>query len=558
MTTMEGSFALGHPRFRDARIARCAAEQGALAAWRELLQADPVQALRGVEGDFAISLRHADRWFVAVDRFAVRTVCWRLDQGVLRVAPRADLLADSETEIDPQAIYDYLFFHVIPSPRTIFRGVYRLPPGHCLSFDGERVEVAAYWLPAFEERAATVPALRDEFRSLLRQAVRTRLDGSPPACFLSGGTDSSTIAGLIGEVTGVPALSFSMGFEAAGYDEMAYARLAARHFKTVHHEYYVTPDDLAAHMETVAAHYDQPFGNSSALPAYLCQMRAREQGVTRMLAGDGGDELFGGNERYARQRVFGWYQRVPAKLRSQVLEPMLMRSVIGRAPLLRKAASYIGQARIPLPDRMHTYNLLERLGPTEVLTRQFLEQIDRDGPVRQQRDVWSQCASDSELNAMLAFDWRYTLAENDLPKVCGTATLAGVDVAFPLLDDALLEFSMRLPAAYKVRGLTLRWFFKEALRGFLPDEIIRKRKHGFGLPFGVWLIRSPQLRALTDDALASLRARGIVRPEFVSALSKAHLAAHPAYYGEMVWILTMLELWLRRHAPRLEIARSTA
>jgi asparagine synthase (glutamine-hydrolysing) len=159
---------------------------------------------------------------------------------------------------------------------------------------------------------------------------------------------------------------------------------------------------------------------------------------------------------------------------------------------------------------------------------------------------------------MLAFDWRYTLAENDLPKVCGTAALAGMEVAFPLLDDALLEFSMRLPTSYKLRGRALRWFFKEALRGFLPDEIIAKRKHGFGLPFGVWLTRHAPLRELAEDALGGLAARGIVRADFVRILCAARLAEHPGYYGELVWILMMLELWLRQHAPRERFGAAAA
>jgi asparagine synthase (glutamine-hydrolysing) len=155
---------------------------------------------------------------------------------------------------------------------------------------------------------------------------------------------------------------------------------------------------------------------------------------------------------------------------------------------------------------------------------------------------------------MLAFDWRYTLAENDLPKVYGTAKLAGMHVGFPLLDDDLLKFSMRLPAEYKLRGLKLRWFFKEALRGFLPDAIINKQKHGFGLPFGVWAAGHLQLRQLAADSLHSLAERGIVQRAFIEELLSTHLTAQPGYYGEMVWILMMLEHWLQRHTPTLRFA----
>jgi asparagine synthase (glutamine-hydrolysing) len=124
-----------------------------------------------------------------------------------------------------------------------------------------------------------------------------------------------------------------------------------------------------------------------------------------------------------------------------------------------------------------------------------------------------------------------------------------MDVAFPLLDEGLLDFSLKLKSRDKVKGLKLRWFFKEALRGFLPDEILTKKKHGFGLPFGPWAVNHAGLKALSGDALASLAARGVIRPAFIGRLLKEHLPAHPGFYGELVWVLTMLELWLRARTP---------
>ncbi len=200
------------------------------------------------------------------------------------------------------------------------------------------------------------------------------------------------------------------------------------------------------------------------------------------------------------------------------------------------------------------YNLLLRLGIDDVLTPAFLAQVSTTAPLEHQRSVWNDVQEASELNRTLAYDWRYTLAESDLPKVCGTTRLAGVQVAFPMLDDALLEFSLRLPTAYKLKGLKLRWFFKEALRGFLPDAILAKKKQGFGLPFGVWLTRHAELMCLARDSLASLAPRGIVRAEFVRELFDRRLPEHPGYYGEMVWILMMLEQWLQHHSPSYRVA----
>lgn len=554
------SLCLGSPRFDDTALQALSGQQGPAAAWTALLAQDPHAGLARVSGDFAIGLHDAarGRTVLAVDRFATSTLCFRIDGGQLRFAERADELADAATALDPQAIFDYLYFHVIPSPRTIYQGVQRLPAGHCAVFENGRLDIRPYWVPNFAEPVtADFGALRAQFLELLQAATARELDDTKAACFLSGGTDSSTVAGMIGRVRGTPADCYSIGFEAEGYDEMAYARIAARHFGCRHHEYYVTPDDLVRSIGDMAAQHDQPFGNSSVLPAYYCAKVAREDGVSRMLAGDGGDELFGGNSRYAKQRIFSWYDQVPGALRRGLMEPLLGTALAGRLPLVRKGSSYVEQARVPMPDRLQMYNLLRRLGLPNVLDDGFLSRIDAEAPLTAQRAVWAQAGTDRLINRMLAFDWRYTLAESDLPKVRSATALAGVAVGYPMLDRALVDFSLRLPAEYKLKGLKLRWFFKEALRGFLPDEIITKKKQGFGLPFGVWANRHAGLKKLATDSLHGLAGRGIVRPAFIRSLVSELLPSHPGYYGEMVWILMMLEQWLQKHQPsyRLEPGR---
>ena len=538
---------LGHPRFADGELAALAAREGALAAWRQAFARHGTQAPAHVGNDFAVAFETpAGGTFLAIDKFAIQTLCYRIVDGQLRVAPRADALGASE--LDPQAVFDYLYFHVIPSPRTIFKGVFRLPPGHYALFENGQLTVAPYWTPMFEEgRGEPFAALREEFLGIVRESVANRIGAGPIGCYLSGGTDSSTVSGMLTQITGQPAETYSIGFGVPGYDEMEYARIAVRHFGTRHHEYYVTPADLVAGMPKVAASYDQPFGNSSAVPAWYCALRAKQDGIDHLLAGDGGDELFGGNSRYAKQRVFGIYDQIPKVLRKSLLEPALADStVFDRVPLLKKGASYVRQARVPMPDRMQTYNLLMRMGLDTVFTPDFLGQIDAAEPERHQRAVYAECpASASLVNKMLAYDWRYTLAENDLPKVVGSARLAGVNVGFPFLDDRVLDFSLKLPTNYKLKGLKLRWFFKEALRGFLPDEILVKKKHGFGLPFGPWAVIHAPLNQLATDSLHGLADRNIIRREFIESLLKEHLPAHPGFYGELVWIMTMLEQWLR-------------
>jgi asparagine synthase (glutamine-hydrolysing) len=523
--------------------------ESAPADWQEALDsASPAAAAASARGPFAVAASlPGGRTCLAVDAFARHTVCWRVDASGLRFAERADALGSGA--LDPQAIHDYLFFHVVPSPRTIFRGVQRVPACHVGVFDGRTMRVEPYRRAVFQtDRTRSFAALKAEFRTLLRQAVRREVEAGVPACFLSGGTDSSTVAGQIKEVAG-EVHTYSIGFEAEGYDEMAYARVAARHFGARHHEYYVTPDDLVRGIAHVAAAYDQPFGNSSALPAYYCAVRAREDGVTKLLAGDGGDELFGGNSRYATQWLYGLYGTLPAALRGLLIEPMLSMPGLERVPLLRKARNYVRDAKIPAFERMHSYNLLLRLGLDEVVTPAFRAAVRPEVTLEQQQAVWELADATSEIDRQLAYDWRYTLAESDLPKVCGTARLAGLRVGYPMLDEDLVAFSMALPPEYKLRGFQLRWFFKAALRDFLPREIITKKKKGFGLPFGVWATRHDGLLSLATDSVRAFATRGVVRPDFATRLLDQLLPTHPGYYGEMVWILMMFEQWLRHHAP---------
>ncbi len=514
--------------------------------------------LDSLRGSFALALIECTtaRVLLANDRMGTHGWCYRLDGARIAFATRADALGNAD-RIDPQALFAYLLYYMIPAPATVFRDVHRLPPAHCLRLDRTGVELRPYWQPLFQEPAhADFAALRDEFRQLLEQAVqREAQTGGQVGTFLSGGTDSSTVSGLLARSRSAPVHAYSIGFDADGYDEMAYARIAATHFGLEHRAYYLTPDDVRDSMPQVACHYDQPFGNSSAVPAYHCARIARADGIDTLLAGDGGDELFAGNARYARQRILGGYEQLPAALRQRVLEPLAASPRAARLPLIGKLASYVQQARVPLPERLHRYNLLMQLGPERVLSAAFRQRIDSAQPDRDQHAAYWQLPEAAPLNRLLAYEWKHTLADNDLPKVCGTAALAGITVAFPLLADELIDFSLRLPVAYKLKGLRLRWFFKEALREFLPAAIITKKKQGFGLPFGVWTLRHAALRHLAFDALDSFAGRNIVDAHFLEQLKTELLAAHPGYYGELVWILAMLEFWLRDHAPDYQLAR---
>lgn len=546
---------LGQPRWPGEELRQLAQSEGhaaaALAAWRNGAE-DMLQAM---QGSFALVLMDARqrRVLLAIDRCGTERLCFAHADGVLVFSTSARAVARHPSvaaQVNNQALYEYLYCHMVPSPDTAFSGVDKLLPAECLTFSGSTPARRFYWQLAYDTSATgDEAALRQRFLDLTEQAVARQYDTHrPTGAFLSGGTDSSTVSGMLGKVSGQPARTFSIGFEAEGFDELEYARITSRHFGTQAHEYYVTADDMIEAMPLIAAAYDEPFGNASAAPTYFCAKMARENGIAVVLAGDGGDEFFGGNERYAKQGVFEHYHRVPAALRT-LLEPVVMHFPLGEAIMpVRKARSYIQQARVPLPDRMETYNFLHRSPLAEIFEPEFLASVDTERPLELAREAYFRCASSEMIERMMHLDHKITLADNDLRKVTRMCEAAGVEVRFPFLDDDLVAFSGLLTPQQKVNRGRLRVLFKDALRGFLPDETITKSKHGFGLPFGIWLNEHPPLKAMAADALESLARRGIVKPGYLDFLRREHATTHASYYGVMLWVLVELELWLQLNA----------
>jgi asparagine synthase (glutamine-hydrolysing) len=266
-----------------------------------------------------------------------------------------------------------------------------------------------------------------------------------------------------------------------------------------------------------------------------------------MLAGDGGDELFGGNARYAYQKYFEFYGSVPGWFRRFLLEPAVTASVSGGLPLVRKARSYIAKASTRLPDRLQCDNFFGSTSPSRLMSDHFLGSIDPRHPLETMRLSYDPVETDSWLQRMLAFDLQFTLADDDLRKVVTMCELAGIDVRFPLLDDEIVALASRVPPELCVKGFKLRYFYKNAFRGFLPDEILSKPKHGFGMPFETWFANSPALRELINDNVARLKRRDLLNAKFLDDVMSGSDAEIEAYSHDIHWALLLLELWLERH-----------
>jgi len=542
---------LGRPRFHDAHARREHAERGAARGLLKLLERQGDAFLGHLSGDFALAVidLHGSRLTLATDRFGQHPVFYREDEdGTLSFAGTP---GDLGTSISAQGLFNYFHGHVIGAPDSVIEGVHRLSAASALVADKSGTVIRPHWRAAFEPlHTVATPALAAQFRRLVRDAVERNLHDTHTGCFLSGGTDSSTVAGMLSKITGARVATYSIGFDVAGYDELDYAQTAAAHFDCAHHAHTLQAQELIELIPALAAATDQPFGNSSLAPTFACAKLAAAHGTRELLAGDGGDELFGGNTRYAEtlrvarwQRRFGWLGG-PLSGAARLAPPGLQ-ARIQRA---------VGVLTSPMPERMWRHNLLDEIGLAQLFTPDFLAQVDTRYPTARLGALWAQKQSASLLDTQLAYDWQVTLADNDLPKVRTACAMAGVGVGFPLLDERLVDFSLALAPALKVRGTRLRGFFKYALRDFLPQKILRKQKHGFGLPFGHWLLAHAPLHEFAREAMDSLARRGVLRAEFSRSLVDPLLTAHPPYFGEIVWIAVALEHWLRAHHPDWRLA----
>jgi asparagine synthase (glutamine-hydrolysing) len=515
-----------------------------------------VELLDGIFS-FALWDERERRLVLAIDRLGVNSLYWRKEGDRLLFASRVGAIRNTQqapAQVNPAALVQYMIFSAVPAPMAIYQGIEKLGPGYCLIYEAGQVRQKRYWdLEYKESNNLDVEHWAREVREGMRAAVHRHLAGVEPAktgAYLSGGTDSSSVVAFMNDRQ-APVNTFSIFFAESVYSEIGFARTTANHFRANHHELSLTSRDTYDAIPKIMDYYDEPFANSSAIGAYHCARMARESGVTTLLAGDGGDELFAGNERYATDKRFALYQSVPAWVRRGLIEPLtgLLPQNESRLSLPRR---YVRRANIPLPRRILSYQLLLSTPPQEIFEPGILE----NAPPATWLDIaeghFHSAQAGSDLNRILYLDVKMTLADNDLRKVLGTAELAGVRARFPLLDYRFAELSGRVPSALKMRGFEKRFIFKEAMKGILPHNVLYKKKHGFGVPVALWFLQDPRLEALVKDVLSDSRTRqrGYFRPAFLDHLLQLHRGGDAHYYGELLWYLVALELWHRQHLER--------
>jgi asparagine synthase (glutamine-hydrolysing) len=517
-----------------------------------------VERLRGMFA-FALWDRPRRRLLLARDRLGIKPLYVYRDAEKLLFAsePKALLAHPGLTpEVDPAALEDYLTFGIVPGRRSIFRGVEKLPPAHVLAVTPDRLgaEPQRYWRLRVEaDESRTVEQWQDEVRAKIDETVRAHLIADVPVgAFLSGGVDSSIVVASSAGRTEGALQTFAMGFREESFSELPYARQVAEQFGTRHVEEVVTPDAVAL-VDELTHYFDEPFGDSSAVPTYLVS-RLAARAVKVVLSGDGGDEAFGGYARYVHDlREAAVRRRLPGWFRRGVLGPLARRwPKADWLPRVLRAKTAL--TNLSLDDAGAYANTLALCRPPlrrGLLAPDLAAGLNGHRPEDIVRDGFAAAPLGDALAGMIAADVAVVLPDDFLVKVDRASMAHGLEVRPPFLDHELMELAARVPSRWKVRGGQTKWLLKETYRGRLPDDVLWRKKHGFEIPVDAWL-RGP-LCPMFEDAVLARRARvaGLVNQAAVRQLFQAHRAG-TGRHGPVLWSVLVLARWAERYlaAPR--------
>jgi asparagine synthase (glutamine-hydrolysing) len=506
-----------------------------------------VDHLRGMFA-FAIWNARTRELFIARDRTGKKPLYYTMTpQGTLIFGSELKSLREHPEfrgDISVEALDAYLTFGYVPDPLTIFRDVHKLPPGHHLRCKEGNARIEQYWDFPYEttqpEPAQNEEDCLEELRSLLDEAVRMRLVADVPlGAFLSGGIDSSTVVGLMARHTDRPIKTFSIGFHEDSYNELKYARVAAKQFGTEHHEFIVTPE-ICEVVDDLVRHFDEPFADSSAIPTYMVSKLAREY-VKVVLSGDGGDELFAGYTRYATDRKRNGFASLPRVVREGVMQPL------GRSlPHGAWGRNYVHNVSLEPVDRyIEDISIFTKLNKPSLYTEDFRQEVGATAAAARFREYAARSRADNSLDPLLYLDSKTYLPGDILTKVDRMSMAVSLEARVPLLDHKLIEFvCTRIPAAMKMKGLETKHIFKRAVHDLVPAEILNRPKQGFGVPIDQWI--NEQLRDRVRGTLTEPRTmqRGYLEPRYVNLLLDEHERGRRDHATEL-WTLFMLELWHR-------------
>lgn len=514
-------------------------------------------AFRRLRGMFGIALWDQPRrtLLLARDRAGQKPLHYAERKGRLYFGSEIkSLLAVGAVEptLNLEALDHYLAFQYTPRETSIFDGVRKLPPAHFLRWRDGRAEIKQYWQVSAEETfTGTEQDAVEALHGVLREAVESHMMSDVPlGAFLSGGVDSSAVVGMMAQASSRPVKTFSIGFDDPEFDELEHARAVARHFGTDHHEFVVRPDGLTI-LDDLISHFDEPFADSSAIPTWYVSEIARRH-VTVVLSGDGGDELFGGYDRYLPHPRVARFDRIPMpglRTAASLAWPLLPHGARGKNFLRHVAQDASGR----YVDSIVQFQADERAALYGDGARAALA-ARAEATLARHFDRFRALPHDS---GMMRFDFETYLPEDVLTKVDRMSMAHSIESRVPLLDNKVIDFAATLPASLKIKNGRRKHILKETLRPLLPPGILDRRKQGFGIPLGNWFRGG--LTGLFSDVLDApkTKQRGYFEPAFVSRLLREHLAGERDHTPRL-WQLLVFELWHRQYLDKAPAGSAAA
>jgi asparagine synthase (glutamine-hydrolysing) len=509
-----------------------------------------VEDLRGMFA-FAIWDTREQSLFVARDHLGQKPLFYSHKDGVFGFASEIKALLAKDPslrQMDHEALHQYLSLRIIAPPRTMYAGVRKLAPGHCLTLKGDTLTVRRYWSPSYEPKhQMSEPELIDELERQMLESVRYHMVSDVPVgAFLSGGLDSSIIVGMMAKVSGQPIKTFSVGVPYGDYSELPFARLVSQKYGTQHFEETIFPS-LVHVLPELVWHLDEPSDPLSVCMYYIAEMARRE--VKVVLGGDGGDELFGGYDRYYGNHYVDYYARIPSAVRERVIGPALKampdgfwyKSTSHKLKWINQMSFAEGGSRYA---RSLNYFYFTEEFRAELYGRKLNTALGDFDPHAEIRGYFDSAPAKSLVDKMLFADSMIRLPDHSVMISDRTTMAHGLEARAPFMDHKLVEFAARIPAELKVRGRRLRYIQTKIAERYLPPELLQRKKQGFSsaLPY----LLADEFRYLFSAFLSDshLVREGYLQEAPIKRLLAEHLG-RKVDHGNRLWLLCNSEIWYR-------------
>lgn len=507
-----------------------------------------------LNGMFAFALwdKKKEKLFLARDRLGIKPLFYTISSSSIIFASEIKSLLkhpEVKKEINVQAIDDYFTFLYIPSSKTIFKNIHKLPPAHYLTFTNtNNINLKRYWNINFDIKRFDENILSDELEIILKETIKSHLVSDVEVgALLSGGLDSSSVVCFMKEFSS-KFKTFSIGFDVKTYDELKYARAVANYFGTEHYEFELKPNVVEL-LPKIIYHLDEPFNDASAIPTYLVSEMARKY-LKVVLSGDGGDEIFGGYTWTRKQVMIEKYKRITPKFINNTIFKSLIKNYVptGRSTsFFDSLKRFIYDANISFSSSfLRRITCYDKFLKEKIYSKKFIEDLKEHNPYNLFKEYIENKDIKDNFDRLLFTDTSLYLPDDILLKVDRMSMANSLEVRPPLLDYKLVEFCANIPFELKIKNFKTKYIFKKIMSKKLPRIILKQRKQGFSVPIGEWLRKD--LNNFCKEVLLSnnLKSKYFFDRNGIEYIIKQHQSGNKDF-AYQIWGLLIFEIWTQKY-----------